>query len=43
MSRELDVHLFQHDFNTPVANPDDGNVTLLHAGADGGTAVLTDR
>ena len=42
MSRESDVNLFQHDLNTPVAYPDDGNVTLLHAGADTGHAVLTD-
>jgi len=42
MSRESDVHLLQHDLNTPVAYPDDGNVTLLHAGADSGTAVLAD-
>ena len=43
MSRESDVNLFQYDLNTPVAYPDDGNVTLLHAGADSGAAVLTDR
>ena len=24
MSRESDVHLLQHDLNTPVAYPDDG-------------------
>ena len=40
MSRESDVLLLQHDLNTPVAYPDDGNVTLLHAGADSGCGSL---
>ena len=42
MSRESDVYLLQYDRNTPVAYPDDGNVTLLHAGADTGHAVLAE-
>lgn len=31
-----------HDLNTPVANPDDGDVTLLHVSIDAGHAVLAD-
>ena len=42
MSRESDVNLLQHNLYTPVAYPDDGNVSLLHTGADSGAAVLTD-